>query len=96
MIKQGDYHMNIDLTDDLVRKLNYYDGVLPILLLPYVDFSTYKNHLKELPDYDVIMREFNDVRLELLGADDKDRYRENQLKEWLMDNKEIGRLIEIE
>lgn len=83
-------------SEALTYALNKYDGVVPILLLPYVNFIVYEEHLRSLDNHDEIMGEFGDVRLGLLGAEDKDKFREDQLRKWLKENKEFEEFIIID
>lgn len=83
-------------SEALTHALNKYDGVVPILLLPHVNFIVYEEHLKSLDNHDEIMKEFGDVRLGLLGAEDKDKFREDQLRNWLKENKEFEEFIIID
>lgn len=92
-MRTEDYY-NIERTEELTNALSNYDGVVPILLLPHVDFLVYDEHLKGLDNYEEIMEEFGDVRLGLLGAEDKDVYRIKQFEEWLKDNEDFKDLIE--
>lgn len=83
-------------SEALTHALNEYDGVVPILLLPFADFIVYSDNLEKLENYDDIAKEFREIRINLLNAKDKDKFREDQLRNWLKENKEFEEFIIID
>ena len=83
-------------SEALTHALNEYDGVVPILLLPFADFIVYSDNLEKLENYDDIAKEFREIRINLLNANDKDKFREDQLRNWLKENKEFEEFIIID
>lgn len=83
-------------SEELTHALNEYGGVVPILLLPFADFIVYSDNLEKLENYDDIAEEFREIRINLLNAEDKDKFREDQLRNWLKENKEFKEFIIID
>lgn len=81
------------MNEEIIDRLNNYEGVLPKYLLSYIDFTVYEEHLKEVGIYEDTYREYNRIRLERKKSDDREKYDEDEYKNWLKLNPEFEDLL---
>lgn len=76
-------------TEELVNALSSYEGVVPMFLKPFMDYHRYVEFLTQKGVYDKIQKENVAIRKDFLMAEDKLKYRRDELDYWLKDNPEF-------
>lgn len=86
-------YKRLERTDRLAEELNKYEGVLPMLLLPFTVYSEYENNLKRLPNYKEIREEYYNIRRDYLKSRKRDTFREDQLMRWVEENPSYEKVL---
>ena len=80
-------------TSELEESLNHFDGALPILLLPFTLYSEYDKHIRGLENEKEIRDKYYETRINHMKSNDRDKFRERQLMDWLDENPQFHRLL---
>lgn len=89
----------IKLTDELVKALVEYDGVLPLYLrLCLVDnlLLEYDENLRRKGLYDDVYDEYYTIRVNRKQSDDREQFDKDEYDAWLEDNPQFQDLIQFE
>lgn len=86
--------INVDKVKEFENRLIYYDGFLPIDLMGYIDMDKRNEYLKKNGKFEELQKQYLDFRIKFkkYGLE----YRENVLKEWILDNPQFKNLFILE
>lgn len=78
-----------------VKKLEKYDGMLPIVLLSYLDISKYYKNLRKQKDYDKITKDIHNRRTAIMYMDASEQlmFEEKELRDFIKDNPQYKDMI---
>ena len=84
---------DIQPSEELSQELNQHIGIIPIYLIPFMNFLEYKKNLKKHKEYIGIMKEYHQIRNEYNNVKNKTKFREEQLTRWLQKNQKFKKHI---